>query len=134
MPGSGTGQPETADPRSKIDDRRTFGSSRWEAPTQDGEVVGPVLQPANDRRRIGRPDVFARLQVGRGPRPLHRDAGLAKGREIVAVRYVVPVIIAHWRSALGDVAGTVARWRDAVNQLPTLPAAMPILSVCARRA
>ena len=46
-------------------------------------------------RGVGRPDVVARLQVRRGLRPAHRDAGLAEGRQIVAIGNVVAEIVAH---------------------------------------
>ena len=46
---------------------------------------------ANDRGTIGRPDVLARFQVWGGIWPLHWNASLTEGREIVAVWDVVAV-------------------------------------------
>src|SRR5436190_9023725 len=79
----------------KIDNRRSFRSSRWETPSQFGKLVRAVFEPPDHRSFVGRPDVFAWLQVRRGLRPAHGNAGLAKRREIIAVCDVVAEIVAH---------------------------------------
>src|SRR5439155_20472265 len=83
--------------RTEIDDRCALRSSRWETPPQLGELVRAVFQPPDHRTFVGRPDVLAWLQVRRGLRPAHGNAGLAKRREIIAVCDVVPEIVAHAR-------------------------------------
>src|SRR5690242_8365043 len=65
--------------RTEIDDRRSFRSSRWEAPSQLGKLVRPVFETPDYRGLVGRPDVLARLQVRRSLRPSHGDACLAEG-------------------------------------------------------
>src|SRR5207245_10377677 len=57
--------------------------------------VGPAFKAADDRGAIGRPDILARLQVWGRMWPLHWNASLSKGREIIAVRDVIAEIVAH---------------------------------------
>jgi hypothetical protein len=81
--------------RAEIDDRRSFWSSRWEAPPEFSELVRPVFESPDHGGLIGRPDIFAWFEVWGCVRPCHGDAGLTKRREVVAIGDVVAVIVAH---------------------------------------
>src|SRR5213075_417577 len=79
----------------EIDDRRSFGPSRWEAPSQLSKVIRSVFQPPDHRGFVGRPDVLSWLQIRRSLRPSHRNACLAKRRDIIAVWNVVSEVVTH---------------------------------------
>src|ERR1700752_3728662 len=69
--------------------------SRWEAPSDLGEVVRAVFEPPDHRSLVGRPDIVARFEVRGCVRPFHGDAGLAERGEVVRIWDVVPKIVAH---------------------------------------
>src|SRR5690242_6400837 len=83
--------------RPEVDDRCSFGSSRWEAPSQLSKVIRSVFKPADYGSLVGRPDVLSWLKVRRGFRPSHRNAGLAEGHEIIAIWDVITEVVAHAR-------------------------------------
>src|SRR4051794_11076402 len=73
----------------KIDDGCSFGSSRWEAPSQLSKVIRSVFKPPDYGSLVGRPDVLSCLKVRRGFRPSHGNTSLAEGCEIIAIWDVV---------------------------------------------
>src|SRR5205085_12030137 len=84
----------------EIHDRRTLGPGWRETPSEFGELVRSGFEPPDHRGFIGRPDVLAWFQVGYGGRPLHRNPGLAEGREVIAVGDVISEVVAHgWNVA-----------------------------------
>src|ERR1051326_2774673 len=88
---------KSASLRTKIDDGRSLGPRRGKAPSQLRKLVRAIFEPPDHRSLVGRPDVLSWLKVRGGFRPAHRNAGLAEGREIVAIRNVVAEVVAHAR-------------------------------------
>src|SRR5258708_38625043 len=94
---------------------------------------------ANDRGTIGRPDVLARFQVWGGVWPLHWNASLTEGREIVAVRDVIAEVVAHGPSPVGISGRVISLWAQtpcSPNRSPSPfrvhAPGLPSLSVCIR--
>jgi hypothetical protein len=82
---------------SEIDNWRSFRLRRREAPAQHSKLVRAILKATNDGTWIGRPDVVTRLQVWRSCRPFHSDAVLTERSEVVAIRDMIAVVVAHGR-------------------------------------
>src|SRR5438045_8674921 len=79
----------------EIDDGRSFGPSRREAPSQFRKLIRSVCEPPNHRSLISGPDVLARLQMRSSLGPSDRNTGLAEGGEVIAIRNVVAEVVAH---------------------------------------
>src|SRR5260221_13283415 len=79
----------------EVDDRGSVGPGWRETPTLSRNLVRAVFEPPNDRSFVGRPDVFARLEIWGGAREPDGYPTLAECREVVAVGDVIAEIVAH---------------------------------------
>ena len=94
---------------------RSLGPRRREAPAQMYQLH-PVLTASKNRRRLCRPNVVPRLEIGCSRREDNRCADLAERLQIGAVRDVVAEVVAHGLSKVPDV-GSVALVVDAPTAL-----------------